>query len=76
MVQVRLDAARERRLRELAESRGQDVSNLVRTVLEDYLDLEARPADTEEDWAESSMNLASEVLEDDAWNGGPKNGSR
>jgi predicted transcriptional regulator len=76
MVRVQLDAARERRLRELAESRGQDVSAFARAVLEDCVDLESLPPDTEEDWAEASAKLAGEVLGEDDWNGGRDNGSR
>jgi hypothetical protein len=41
-------------LLELAESRGQDVAAFAKTVLEDYLDLEDLPLDSEEDWAEAS----------------------
>jgi predicted transcriptional regulator len=76
MVSVELDTVREQRLRDLAESRGQDAASLARSVLEDYLDLEALPADAEEAWAEASIALAGEVLDDETWNGGPDNGSR
>ncbi len=76
MVQVELDATREQRLRELAKSRGQDMADFAKSVLEDYLDLESLPPDTEEDWAEASAKLAGEVLGDDDWDGGHENGSR
>jgi hypothetical protein len=76
MVRVHLDATHERRLRALAESRGQDVAAFAKAVLEDYLDLEELPPDSEEDWAEASIKLAGEILGEDDWNGGRDNGSR
>ena len=76
MVRVQLDAAHELRWRELAESRGQDVAALAKSVLKDYLDLEALPPDKEEDWAEASARLAGEVLGEDDWNGRRDSGSR
>ena len=62
MVTLKLDGAREQRLRELAESRGQDLATFARTVLEDFVDFEIMPPDSEEEWAEASAQLAGEVF--------------
>jgi predicted transcriptional regulator len=77
VVTIELDAAKEQRLREIAASQGQDLAELARRVLEDFLDVQSWEADTSEDWAEASAALAPEILEDDAWpddeaNDGPR----
>jgi predicted transcriptional regulator len=68
MVSVQLDATHEERLRALAAAQGRDVAEVVRSVLEDYLDLQANPdGDTPEKWAQASAAMAGEFYELDLW---------
>ena len=66
MITIQLSPEREELLRNLARSRGEDASNLARSVLEEYLDHGA-PADTNALWADASVALASEVLDQESW---------
>jgi prepilin-type processing-associated H-X9-DG protein len=67
MISIHLDAETERRLRQLAESLGQDVSTLAGHVLEDYLHWRAMPQDSAREWAESAIALAPEVFPEEVW---------
>jgi predicted transcriptional regulator len=67
MVTIDLDPTMEQRLRELATARGQDVQELARHVLEEYLDLQSWGKDRAEDWAEASAALAPEIMPEDTW---------
>lgn len=67
MVTVDLGPEREEQLRQLAKSRGEDVSALARQAIEDFLDVQGWTADTEADWAAASLAMSPEVLTDDAW---------
>jgi hypothetical protein len=57
----------EDRLHRLAVSQGQDEATLARRILLDYLDLQALPADLDDDWAEASIALAPEIMEQEDW---------
>ena len=50
MITIQLNPAVEERLRELAAARGQDASQLAQRAIEEYLDLQAWPEDSAEDW--------------------------
>ncbi|HEY2414434.1 MAG TPA: hypothetical protein VGI40_19470 [Pirellulaceae bacterium] len=67
MVAINLDQAHLDRLDLLAKSQGQQATDLARRIIVDFLDLESLPADTDEDWAEASVQLAPEVMGDDSW---------
>lgn len=70
MITIHLDPAREERLRQLAESQGQDKSQLAQRVLEDFLDAKAWPEDSSDDWADASVALTPEILPKDDWEEG------
>jgi predicted transcriptional regulator len=70
MVAFQLDSAHQRRLDELAQSTGQDGATLARQVLIDYLDFQALSGDTPEAWAEASVALAPEIMEQEDWGQG------
>jgi predicted transcriptional regulator len=67
MVTIQLDPKREERLRELAAADGQEIGDLARRVLEDYLDFQAWPQDDPADWAAASVALAPQVLREEKW---------
>lgn len=68
MVAINLDPLKEEQLRSLARSRGEEVEAIARRILEDYLDFNSLSEISPEDWAESSAQLAAEVLPPDEWN--------
>ena len=65
---IDLDAATRQRLDDLARSQGQDAPALARRILLDYLDFQALPADSAEDWAAASVALAPEAMDPSDWN--------
>jgi predicted transcriptional regulator len=67
VVTIELDSVAQERLDGLARLQGQDSSTLARRILLDYLDFQALPPDTAEDWAAASIALSPEVLEDSGW---------
>ena len=62
MITIQLDAATEEKLRMIAEAQQQEVSALASRVLGEYLQFHLATADTEEEWAESAVALAPEVI--------------
>lgn len=67
MVAIQLDQEREKRLSDLAASQGKLPAEIVRQIVEDYLDLQNLPASTDEDWAETSVALSAKVVDDEDW---------
>jgi hypothetical protein len=67
MVAIELGPIDQDRLHRLAASQGQDEATLARRILLDYLDLQALPTDSDADWAESSIALAPEIMDQDRW---------
>ncbi|MEX2172813.1 MAG: hypothetical protein WD872_00540 [Pirellulaceae bacterium] len=74
MVAFNLDPARQQRLDELANSQGQDGATLARQVVMDYLDFQALPNDSEEAWAEASVAMTPEFMDQEDWDE-PNHGS-
>jgi predicted transcriptional regulator len=70
MITLDLDLANEQRLEELAKRQGRDVSQLVVHILEAYLDAQAWPRDSADDWAEASTALTVEVFDEEDWSPG------
>jgi len=67
MVAFNLDPVHQQRLDELARSQGQDGATLARQVLVDYLDFQALPNDSEEAWAEASVAMTPEFMDQEDW---------
>jgi hypothetical protein len=67
MVAVQLDQGREEVLRQLARAEGAEPADVVRRVLEDYLDFRSLPKDELADWGESSVRLTPEIMSDENW---------
>ncbi len=67
MITIQLDSSVEERLNHLAAARGQGVSQLAQRIVEEYLDFEAWPQDSAEDWAAASLALAPEVHPEETW---------
>jgi len=67
MVAVQLDHDREQLLEQLARAEGAQPADIVRRVLEDYLDFQSLPEDDVADWAEASAALAPEIMGDENW---------
>lgn len=67
MINIQLDPALEQRLGKLAEAQGQAIADLIRGIVEEYLDLQAWHKDSEEAWGAASLALAPEVLPDEQW---------
>ena len=76
MIALDLDPTTEERLRQLAASEGVDLPAFVRRVLADHLQFQAWPADSEEQWADTSVALTPEVMPSESWSEGPADGSR
>jgi hypothetical protein len=68
MVAVQLDQGREEVLDQLARAEGAEPADIVRRVLEDYLDFQSLPEDDCADWAEASARLTPEVMGPENWN--------
>ena len=71
MIALDLDPTTEERLRQLAASEGVELPAFVRRVLGDHLQFQAWLADSEEQWADTSVALTSEVLPSESWPEGP-----
>jgi predicted transcriptional regulator len=67
MVAFNLDPAHQQRLDELAHSQGQDGAALARQVLMDYLDFQDLPTDSERAWAEASVAMTPEFMDQEDW---------
>ena len=67
MVAVQLDQEREELLKQLARAEGSEPADIVRRVLEDYLDFQSLPKDDGADWAEASAALTPEIMGDENW---------
>jgi len=67
MVIIQLDSLKEERLRELAAAQGEELSDLARRVVEDYLEAQSWTEDTPEAWADASLGLTPELLPEEAW---------
>jgi predicted transcriptional regulator len=67
MITVHLDPKDEERLTELAKQQGRDVSQLAAHIIDTYLDTSNWACDADEQWAESSVELAAEILDDEDW---------
>lgn len=70
MLTIPLDPETEQRLRQLAESLGQEASALAGRVLEEYLDLHAWTDDSAEQCAEASIAMTPEVIGNESWDEG------
>lgn len=68
MISVDLTPEREQQLRSFAQSHQQEVSDLARRVLEEFLDHQAWKPDLVEDWAEASVAMTPEILPNESWN--------
>ncbi len=67
MVAVQLDQEREELLKQLARAEGAEPADIVRRVLEDYLDFQSLPKDEGADRAEASAALTPEIMGDENW---------
>lgn len=67
MITIQLDSDLEQRLKKLAAASGQDTSQFAQRILEMYLDRQAWPKDSEEEWAIASLALAPEVFSEENW---------
>jgi hypothetical protein len=67
MVAIELDQKHEKELDQLAKAGGQDMASLARQIVTDYLNFHALPNDSEEAWANASVALAAQVMEQDNW---------
>lgn len=67
MVAVQLDQDREELLNRLARAEGAPPAEIVRRVLEDYLDFQSLPKDDAAYWAQASVALAPEIMGDEYW---------
>ncbi len=67
MVAFNLDPIHQERLEELARSQGQDGAMLARQILMDYLDFQSLPNDSEEAWAEASVAMTPEFMDQEDW---------
>jgi predicted transcriptional regulator len=70
MITIQLDEAKQQRLERLATSTGQDVSQLVRHIVDEYLDAQVWCKDSAEDWAAASVALTPEFLAGESWDDG------
>ena len=61
MVAVQLDQGREEALDQLARAEGAKPADIVRRVIEDYLDFQSLPKDDAAEWAEASTALTPEI---------------
>jgi len=69
MVAIELDREHEKRLTEIAAASGLSPSAIVRRIVEDFLDLKTLPEKTDDEWAQASVALALEVMDDEEWSG-------
>jgi len=76
MATVQLDPSREKHLDELARAEGRDPRQVAQRIIEDYLDFQMLPEDSEELWAEASLQLAPEVIDDEPWSDDGSHGPR
>jgi predicted transcriptional regulator len=67
VVSVQLDPDHQARLDELARSQGQDGASFAARILTDYLDFEALPKESDTAWAEASVALTPEVMDQEDW---------
>jgi predicted transcriptional regulator len=67
MISVNLDSTHQRQFDELAAAVGEDSGSLARRIIMDYLDFQALPFDSEEEWSAASTALASEVMAEENW---------
>jgi len=67
MIPVDLDSTHQRQFDELAAAAGEDSASMARRIILDYLDFQALPADSEEEWAAASIALAPEVMGEENW---------
>lgn len=63
MIAIEFDSTQTKRLNELAVAEGREPSDLVRQIVEDYLELRYATPDPPEAWAAASAALAPEVVE-------------
>jgi hypothetical protein len=68
MVDIKLDAIHKKRLEQLAKSEGRGAEDVARRILVDYLDLLSLPVESDDLWADASVALTPEVLDDPNWN--------
>lgn len=74
MVSIQLDPTQMERLDNLAKRRGENADELARRVLVDFLDFSRLENDTDDDWAEASVALTPEIMDQEKWdaqNDGP-----
>ncbi len=69
MISIWLDQEHAKRLSELAASSGLSPSVIARRIVEDFLDLKSSPETTDEEWAQVSVALAPEVIDDEDGSG-------
>ena len=67
MVAVQLDHEREELLEQLARAEGAEPADIVRRVLEDYLDFQSLPKEDGTDWGGASAALTPEIMGDENW---------
>ena len=67
MVSIQLDPRHQECLDDLAKRRGENATDLARRIVVDYLDFQALPRDTEDDWADASVALTPEILDQETW---------
>ncbi|HEV3022890.1 MAG TPA: hypothetical protein VGX76_10495, partial [Pirellulales bacterium] len=67
MVAIQLDHGREELLDQLARAEGADPAEVARRVLEDYLDFRSLPTDDVADWADASVRLTPEIMDEEHW---------
>lgn len=67
MISIQLNPSEEQRFAEIARDAGEDVSELARTILLNYLEFAMLSPDSEEEWAEASVALAPETFQREDW---------
>ena len=67
MIAIELDSKQQSQLNALAAAQGQDGVTLARRVLLEYLEFQALPADSDDTWANASVELTPEFMSDEKW---------
>ncbi len=67
MIAIQLDTAHQKRLEELAAAKGQDGTELARRIIIDFLDFGELPRTSDEQWAEASVALTPEIVDQENW---------
>jgi predicted transcriptional regulator len=67
VVSIQLDPQQMKTLDDLAKRRGANASELARRIVVDFLEFQELEKDTQDDWAEASVALTPEVMDQERW---------